>query len=281
MGLLTTLEKKFEEDRVSPPFEEAWRKLKAKHPCLTQCVSPEELRAFCQSSEEAYRRQDPLVFALCKETTAETEARTQERLATDLLIWIFVPALWKVVEQAKRASKFTSTDVQAEVVKGFWEEAVRPRSSCEGISGALVNAARHQVWRTIRGEIKESHSPLEVLDPDKAEPDYPDPEWADPWLLICYARQKAVIDEAESELIFWIKLQGEPVGVVGEALGLSYSATHSKLRRIQNKLVDWVGQLGDEYPPRDPSVAREIRNVAQKPSHVARLMGRECDQKQP
>jgi hypothetical protein len=281
MGVLTMFEERFAELRGSPRFQEAWERLRAKNACLAEFVSPEELRCFCQNSEEGYERQDLVVSALCTVAKSETEARTPERLATDLLFWIFVPALWRVVEQAERANESTSIDIQTEVVEGFWEEAVRPRSSSDAISGALVNAARHQVWRTIRGETKESHSPLEVLDPDKAEPHYPDPEWADPWLLICYARQKGVIDEAESELIFWIKLQGEPVGVVGEALGLSYSATHSKLRRIQNKLADWVNQLGDEYPPRDPSVAREIRRVAQKPSLVARLMGRECDQKRP
>jgi hypothetical protein len=281
MGLLTILEGRFEELRGSARFQEAWEELRAKHQCFKDFDSPGELRDFCQDPHAGYEQQDPVVFALCREAISESETRRAERLATDLLFWIFVPALWKVVEQAARASHLDSEDTQAEVIEGFWKEAVKGRSSGSGLSGALVNAGRHQVWRAIRSAAKETHTPLDVLDANQSEPNRPDPEWADPWLLICYALHQDVINEVEAELLFWIKLQEKPVGVVGEALGLSYWATHSQLRRVQEKLAHWVGQLGDKYPPRDPSLARAIRNLAQKPPNLAQLAGLERDQIRP
>jgi hypothetical protein len=278
MGLLTVLEGRVEDLRGSARFQKAWKELRAKHHRFKDFDSPDALRDFCQDPQGGYERQDPVVFALCAEARNESETRTAKRPASDLLFWIFVPALWKVVEQAQRASDLDPEDIQAEVIEGFWKEAVKARSSSSGLSGALVNAGRHQVWRAIRSAVKEAHAPLDVLDSNAAEPNRPDPEWADPWLLICYALHQDVINEVEAELLFWIKLQEKPVGAVGEALGLSYSATHSQLRRVQEKLAHWVAQLGDKYPPRDPSLAREIRNLAQKPPNLAQLASLERDQ---
>lgn len=201
-------------------------------------------------------------------------------MATDLLFWIFLPALWKVVEQAERATDFDPDDLQAEVLDGFWEAAIKNRASSKKLSGRLVNAARHQVWRAIRKQAREAHASLDTIE-EEEEPDRPDPEWADPWLLVCYAQLRGEINETEAEILFWTRFQDEPVGKVAEALGLSYWATHSQLRRTQEKLVHWLDQLGEGFPPRDRDLAREIRNLAQKPSNLAQLMGRKRDQKRP
>lgn len=179
MAALKTLEEGFKQSWESSRFEKAWESLKSRQARLARFETAEDLRDFCQDAEVDYSEQDRIVMALCREAKAERDSRDEARFATGLLFWLFAPALWRVVEQAEMAAVLSPDEIQAEVVEGFWEKAVRERPSCEGISGALVNAAKHQVWRAIRDRSKETHEALDAVE-EEAEEDRPDPSWSDP-----------------------------------------------------------------------------------------------------
>jgi DNA-directed RNA polymerase specialized sigma24 family protein len=274
MGVLTVLEQKFEEGRGSPRTEKAWEALRNKHACLTRFDNPDELKQFCRDRNVGYDQQDPVIHALCLKASEEAQSGAEDRIGTDLLFWVFAPGLWRVAQASGKASGLTPDEVETEVVEGFWEEAIKERPSSVGVAGALVNAARHRVWSLARSRSKEIPVGLEVYE-EGPEPELPDPEWSDPWQLICYAQLKGVISQLDAELLFWTKLQDEPIYRVAELLGLSYETGRSRVKRARAVLAQWLGQLGDEYPPRDPNLAREIRNLAEKPSDLAHLLGRE------
>lgn len=274
MGVLKTLEEGFKESRESSRFEKAWDSLKGRQHSLARFETAEDLRIYCQDAAVDYAEQDRIVMALCREAKAERDSRDEARFATGLLFWLFAPALWRVVEQAEMVSVLSPDEIQADAVEGFWEKAVRERPSCEGISGALVNAARHQVWRSIRDRSKETHEALDAVE-EEAEEDRPDPLWSDPWVLICYAQHQGAIGEIDAELLFWTKLNGEPLGKIAPLVGLSYTAAEGRIKRAKDNLASWLGQLSDELPPSDPNLAREVINLAEKPSNLAHSLGRE------
>lgn len=274
MGVLTVLEQKFEAGLGSPRVERGWEALRNKHACLGRFNHPDALKEFCRDPSVAYEQQDTVIHALCLQARYEARSGAKDRIATDLLFWVFVPGLWRVAEQSGKATGLTPDEVETEIAEGFWEEAIKERSSSQRVTGALINAARHRVWSLARSRSKEIPVGLEVFE-EGPQPELPDPEWADPWQLICYAQLKGVISELDAELLFWTKLQGEPIYRVAGLLGLTYETGRSRVKRARAALAQWIGQLGDEFPPRDPNLAREIRNLAQKPSDLAHLLGRE------
>lgn len=270
MGALSNSEARFDEARQSSKFYEAWEELKHKQPALERFREPEDLRNFCRDALIPYENQDPLVLALCKEVRQEAKAKADRRHATDLLTWIFLPALWGVAEQASTIELLPPWEVEAEVLSGFWEMAIREHRTSEGLSGRLVNAGRHQVWRLIRSRLKEDHPTLDALESKEAITQTIDPVWADPWVLLCWARIDGEIKETDAELIFWTRLQGEPLEKVSALLGLGYETGRTCRKRAERKLARWVRWLGDNYPPKDPKLARECLELAQIPSKLAR-----------
>jgi DNA-directed RNA polymerase specialized sigma24 family protein len=274
MGVLKTLEEGFKDLRGSSRFEKAWDSLKGRQKCLAWFERAEDLRDFCHDPAVDYAEKDRIVMALCREAKAERDSRDEARFATGLVFWLFAPALWRVVEQAEMAAVLSPDEIQAEAVEGFWEKAVQERSSYGGISGALVNAARHHVWRAIRDRSREIHEPLDAAE-EEAEEDRPDPLWSDPWVLICYAQHQGAIGEIDAELLFWTKLNGEQLGRIAPLVGLSYTAAEARIKRAKENLASWLGQLSDDLPPSDPHLAREVINLAEKPSNLAHSLGRE------
>ncbi|MGH2705636.1 MAG: hypothetical protein ACRDJ4_11240, partial [Actinomycetota bacterium] len=93
VGVLSQLEARFEEGIGSSKFYAAWEELQRKRPLLDRFLVPEELRDFCRDPAVGYGRQDPLVLALCLAAKAEADDNRKHRIATDLLVWIFLPAL--------------------------------------------------------------------------------------------------------------------------------------------------------------------------------------------
>jgi hypothetical protein len=273
MGALSESEARFDEAKGSPRSAKAWKALKEEQPSLGGFSEPEDLRDFCQDPSIPYREQDPVVLVLCTVAMEETQARAKSRFATDLLTWIFLPALWKVAEQAATAETLSPREIEAEVLSGFWEQAVSEHQTCEGLSGRLVNSARHQVWRVIRSRLKEDHSTIERLATEEA-PDLADPIWSDPWMLLSWARLHGKVKDSDAELIFWTRLQGEPLARICALLGLNYEAGRARRYRAERAIADWLGQLGKDYPPKDPELARECLAIAQKPSEVAQVLGR-------
>lgn len=148
--------------------------------------------------------------------------------------------------------------------------AVRHHRSAEGISGKLVNAGRHQVWRVIRSRLREDHPSLEDAAGKEDTSRTIDPVWADPWVLLCWAQIQGEISEKDAELIFWTRFQGEPLEEIAHLLGLGYEAGRTCRKRAERKLARWLCQLGEAYPPKDPKLARECLELARKPSRLAR-----------
>lgn len=280
MGVLTVLEQKFEEARGSPRVEQAWEVLRTRHACLAPFDRPDDLKGFCRDPSVGYEKQDPVIFALCCEAREEARSGAKDRIGTDLLFWVFVPGLWRVAESSGKATSLSPDEVETEIAEGFWEEAIKERSSSRGVAGALVNAARHRVWALERSRSKEIPVGLEVFE-DQPAPELPDPEWADPWQVLCFALIQGVVSEVDAELLFWTKLQGELEYRVAPLLGLSYTSARDRIARAKPKLARWLGQLGDNYPPRDPDLAREIRDLAEKPSDLAQVLGRTRATKRP
>ncbi len=280
MGAFSQIEAKFEKKKDSIRFYEAWEKLQARQAALKGFVDPGELREFCQNCSVSYAEQDPLVLALCLEARAEAEADTVERFSTDLLVWIFLPALWKVAEQAEANKTLTPDEIAGEILSGFWEEAIKDHPGSEKLSGRLVNAGRHGVWRAIRSRRREAHAGLEAVEELEA-PEGPDPFWADPWTLLCFARLEGRLSETEAELIFWTRLQDEGLEKVCALLGLGYGAGRAARTRASARIASWVASLEDRYPPQDPNLARRLRNLAQKSSRLAPFLGRSRVQNGP
>jgi hypothetical protein len=281
MGVLSESEVRFNEERQSSKFGEAWRALKVRQPLLSHFREPEDLRDFCRNPSIPYEDQDPLVFALCIEARREAEDKVERRFATDLLSWIFLPALLNVGEQASAAGILSQWEAEAEILSGFWEMAIRKHRTAEGLSGRLVNAGRHQVWRSIRGMAKEGDSDLDALEDQEALPKPSDRVWADPWMFLCWAQLQGTIPEAHAELIFWTRLHGEPLRKICELLGIGYKAGQARRYRAEKKLADWYSRLSAAYPPTDPKLARECIELARKPSELARKLGRSRVSKWP
>lgn len=273
MGALSEMQARFDEERDSSRFAEAWQDLKERQPSLRRFPEPENLRDFCRDSSIPYEEQNPVVVVLCREAREEAKARAKSRFATNLLTWIFLPALWKVAEQAESIEILSPGEIEAEVLSGFWERAISEHASSEGLSGRLVNAGRHQVWRVIRSRLKEDHPDLESL-ASTAAPNLADPIWSDPWVLLSWAQLQGKLKETDAELIFWTRLQGEPLEKVCNLLSIDYEFGRARRKRAERAIAEWLGQLGEDYPPKDPESALECLAVAQKPSRVAQILGR-------
>lgn len=281
MGVLSKVEARFDQARQSAKFDEVWEDLKRLQPSLERFREPEDLRDFCRDASIPYEDQDPLVLALCIEAKSEAEAKADRRFATDLLTWIFLPALWSVAEQASATEILPPWEVEAEVLSGFWEMAIREHGTPEGLSGRLVNAGRHQVWRVIRSTIKADHPDLEALEDEEVAPKPTDRVWSDPWMLLCWAQLQGEIEEADADLIFWTRLHGEPLRKICTLLGHRYKTGQARRYRAEQKLAHWISHLGDAYPPKDPELARECLELAQKPSKLAQKLGRSRVSKWP
>lgn len=151
MGVLSKSEATFEEVRQSSKFDEAWEDLKRLQPSLERFREPEDLRDFCRDASIPYEDQDPLVLALSIEAKREAEAKADRRFATDLRTWIFLPALWSVSEQASPTEILPPWEVEAEVLSGFWEMAIREHRTSEGLSGppgySVVGPTDHKTNR--------------------------------------------------------------------------------------------------------------------------------------
>lgn len=74
------------------------------------------------------------------EARREAEDKANWRFATDLLVWVFLPALLNVAEQAYTAGILSQWEAEGEAISGLWEMAIRKHQTSEGLSGRLVNA---------------------------------------------------------------------------------------------------------------------------------------------
>lgn len=109
----------------------------------------------------------------------------ESRVASDLLIGLFVPALWRVFEEAKRPDLLDLKEIEAEILLGFWE-AVRTRKTCRKLSGALINAGRRRVLTALRAAKKQR--PQLPFDEKQILGDEQDSvslqeEWSDSWVV--------------------------------------------------------------------------------------------------
>ncbi|MGH2767662.1 MAG: hypothetical protein ACRDIF_01720 [Actinomycetota bacterium] len=273
MGVLSEIEEGFADLRGSPRLERRFESWKKDHACLAVFASVEELIAFVRGQAGEYRDRDEIVFALCRE--AQAEAKTTDRgrrVASDVLFWLFLPALWRVFEEATRPGLADPEEIEAEILLGFWEAATEERSSSEKLSGRLVNAARHRAWKAVRRAVREA-GPQGALDEEPAEDFQPHTvEWSEPWVLVCWARAEGHLDETEAELIFWTRLQGEPLKMIGKLLGLSDTAARSCRNRAERRLAGWLARSSATFPPEDPDLAARVLALAQEPSPLAQVL---------
>lgn len=282
MGVLSEIEEGFADLRGSRRLERQFEGWKQGHARLAAFSTVEELIAFVRGQAGEYQDRDEIVLAMCQEAQAETKtAGGGRRVASDVLFWLFLPALWRVFEEATRPGLADPEEIEAEILLGFWEAAAEERSTSEKLSGRLVNAARHRAWGAVRRAIREAGRQYSV-DEESAADFHPDAvEWSDPWVLLCWARAEGKLDETEAELIFWTRLQGEPLKTIGPLLRLTDTAARSCRNRAERRLAGWLGRSSASFPPEDPDLAARVLALAQEPSPLAQVLGRGLPQTGP
>ncbi len=271
MGLLSQIEERFADFNGSPRLEQAFGSWQKRHACLSGFAGTEELIAFLRGRLGEYRERDEAVFALCREAQAEAKAPEGGGcFASDLLLWLFLPALWRVFEEATRPGVTDPAEIEAEILLGFWE-AVSEHNSSQKLSGKLINAARHRAWQEVHRALQVAQRE-EGLDRRPEDLHSTEANFSDPWLVICRARLEAILDETETELIFWTRLQDEPLRKVGRLLDLSEATARSCRHRAERRLAGWLGGSDVGFPPADPDLAQKVLSLAQKSSPLAQVL---------
>lgn len=268
MGVLSDIDRRFTELAGGKELESAFAEWRSRHPVLSQFQGPEEMLAQIKEQRGEYEDRDRIVWALCLEARAEARDQRKDpgrrRPASDLLLGLFAPGLWRVFEEVRSAGVLAPHEIEAELVLGFWE-AVHSARSHQKISGYLVNKARHRAWAAAKEESR-------AASPDESVPAAPyeadeDPDWSDPWILLCWAESEGAINEVQTELVFWTRLCSEPLEEIAEALGLDYQA--AKLRRIraEKRLQTFLEENRHRYPPDDPEVVARVATRAFSHAH--------------
>jgi len=279
MGVLADIEERFEDLKGSSKLEEGFREWASRRQALTQFDGPEEMIAFLRDKKGTYDDRNNVIWAICLEARREatnkrrSETRRREsRIASDLLVGLFVPALWRIFDEAKWPELLDTREVEAEILLGFWE-AARTLKNSRRLSGALINAGRHRVLTALRAAKKRQQLEL-PFDEKQILGDEQDlvslrAEWSDPWVVVCWAQFNGVVDEIEAELIFWTRLQDRELKKVASVFDLSYEAARYRRSQAERRLRDWLAESRDEYPPLDPATADKVLALSQKPSPSA------------
>lgn len=273
MGAFADLEERFDDLKGSSRLEEAFRDWASRREPLGQFAGPEEMIAFLRDKKGTYEDRDKIIWALCLESRREAIEQQESqarrgRVASDLLLGLFVPALWRIFDEANGPHILDPQEIEAEILLGFWE-AVRTGKNNLNLSGALINTGRHRAWKAVERAAKDQQC-LVPFDEDQVVIEEKDgllilqPEWSDPWVVVCWARLNDVMDEIAAELIFWTRLQDRPLKAIAPVLNLSYEAARHRRSRAEKRLRDWLDS-GQEFPPTDPDMAEKVLALAQQP----------------
>lgn len=282
MGVLIDIEDRFEDLKGSSEMEEGFRGWASRRPALAQFDGPDEMIAFLREQKGTYDDRNQVVWAICLEARKEAakrqrpdgksrqtagKKRMQSRVASDLLIGLFVPALWRILEEANQPDLLDPNEVEAEILLGFWEAARTRRNSLK-LSGALINAGRRRVLTALRAAKKQRlqlpFDEKQILAEEQALVSL-QAEWSDPWVLVCWAQLGGVVDEIEAELIFWTRLHDRPLKEIAPVFDLTYEAARYRRSQAERRLRDWLTESGDEFPPTDPETAEKVLALAHKP----------------
>lgn len=281
MGVLREMEARYRRLRGSPAMDSAFSEWKQRRVELARFEGPDDLIAFMRGAMGSYQERDQLAWALCLEAFASNHQQTRgQEAAFTLLVGIFLPALWGAGERVLASANVEVDELQASLLDGFIEEAARERRDATRMSGDLVNGARHRAWEMARQSFTPS-SDLEEAWHLVYEDDPIDPIWKDPWVLLCYARMKGVVTEDEAELIFWTRLNEEPLSKVALLLGMSPGQAYKARSRAQAQVETWVRSERDEYPPRDGATVRRLLRVTAELGRVTAVLRPELSKKTP
>lgn len=288
MGVLSKIDVRFEEVLASPDLAASFGEWKERREALAPFEGPAEMVAFIREQNGSYEDRDRIIWALCQEARSEKADGKPGRLprpAADCLLGLFAPGLWRVFEEVRASSSLAPSEIEAEIALGFWE-AVADAESHLKLSGRLVNSARHRAWGAANEEgragIPDDNLPAAALRTNE------EVDWSDPWLLLCWAEAEGALNEVQTELIFWTRLQGNPLSEVAEALGLTYDAARHRRHRAEKRLASWLEENRDRYPPQDAEIATRVvtRALSEAPSGEARVppahfLNRDPDTKPP
>lgn len=282
MGVLADIEDRFEDLKGSSELEEAFRGWAPRRHVLMQFDGPEEMIAFLREQKGTYDDRNKVIWAICIEARKEAAKKNREGksrptagrkrrergVASDLLVGLFIPALWRVFDEANRPDLLDPKEIEGEILLGFWE-AVRTRKNGRKLSGALMNAGRKRVWTALERAAKEQQL-LVPFDEDHLGDEEQDssvlqPEWSDPWVVVCWAQHNEVVDEVEAELIFWTRLHDRPLKKIAPVFDLTYEAARYRRSQAERRLRDWLAESTAELPPNDPDTAAQVLALAHKP----------------
>lgn len=260
MGVLADIDQRFATLVGSRELEEAFGKWRSQREALFRFQGPDEMISFLRDQEGGYEEKDRILWAICEEAREESERSKKgedtSRTASDLLVGLFSPALWRIFDEVRSVQIADPDEILAEIVFGFWE-AVHRKQDPRMLSSELVNSARRRAWEAV-GEALRAPVPDEGLTHPMGPAPTEDPDWSDPWMLVCWAVEEGGINQVQAELIFWTRLNEVPLEEAAASLGLTPNAANLRRHRAERRLESWLERNVDRYPPSDPEKAAQV-----------------------
>lgn len=269
MGVLADIDQRFATLVGSRELEEAFGKWRSQREALSRFQGPEEMLSFLRDQEGGYEDKDRILWAICEDAREESQrskiGERAHRTASDLLIGLFSPALWRIFDEVRSVQLADPDEILAEIVLGFWE-AVHRKEDPRMLSSELVNSARRRAWEAV-GHALQAPIPDEGLNQPMGPGAADDPDWSDPWMLVCWAVEEGGINQVQAELIFSTRLNEVPLEEAAASLGLTPNAANLRRHRAERRLESWLERNADRYPPVDPNkAARVIARALARPS---------------
>ncbi|MFF3375412.1 hypothetical protein ACFYXF_20995 [Streptomyces sp. NPDC002680] len=154
-------------------------------------------------------------------------------------IGVMLPGLRGISRRQAWGTRRDWEDLDSEVVVAFLAELERTDPRADGLAQRLW-------WAAFRGAIRARRQDQDAtrhLVPDLGEslpaqfraPSHPD-------LALVRLREEGVISEAEGDLIGRTRLEGEPLAVAAQRLGISYQACSKRRGRAERRVAEHLAR---------------------------------------
>ena len=232
-------------------------------------VRLDELKPLLLSSAIPYEARDAAIAELLR------RARAGEERWMIGLVGVLMPGLRRVAGRLTREYHGDPDCIDAAVLAGVIEAALRSDAPADGLAAHLLWAAfraGREIWvQEVTASVHRAIGGLADLEAKPVTVDHPD-------LVLAGAVRAHVISEDEAELISVSRLEGVRLPELARRLGISNEAMRWRRSRAEARLVAYLER-------RDPELSRFRRNRGLggcgTPRGGKARSGGQCDRRQP
>lgn len=232
-------------------------------------VRLDELKPLLLSAAIPYEARDAAIAELLR------RARAGEERWMIGLIGVLMPGLRRVAGRLTREYPGDPDCIDAAVLVGVIEAALRSDAPADGLAAHLLWAAfrtGREIWvQEVTANVHRANGDLADLEAKRVTADHPD-------LVLAGAVRAHVISQEEAELISVSRIEGVRLPELARRLGISNEAMRWRRSRAETRLVAYLER-------RDPGLSRFRRNRGLggcgTPRGGRARSGGQCDRRQP